>query len=67
MHAAISHGILTVSEISQFVKKGGMIGFVVRNGKVKLQINIDHAKQAGLVISAKLLEIAELVEGGGNG
>ncbi len=54
-------GILTVSEKSQFVQHGGIIGFVIRNGKVKLQINMKRAEQAGLVISAKLLEIAELI------
>jgi hypothetical protein len=40
-----------------------MINFIVRNGKVKLQINNTYAKQAGLEISAKLLEIAQLLEG----
>ncbi len=64
---APSPGILTVSENTQFVQNKGIIGFVIRNGKVKLQINNTHAKQAGLVISAKLLEIAELVEGGEDG
>lgn len=62
-----SAGILTVSDEKQFAKHGGMIGFVVRNGKVKLQININRAKQAGLEISAKLLEISEVIEGNGDG
>ncbi len=62
-----SAGILTVSEAKQFAKHGGMIGFVVKNGKVKLQINLNRAKQAGLEISAKLLEISEVIEGNGDG
>jgi len=57
-------GVLTISEKSQLIQDEGIIQFVTRNGKVKLQINIDHAEQAGLIISAKLLEIAELVERG---
>ncbi len=62
-----SAGILTVSEEKQFAKHGGMIGFVVKNGKVKLQINLVRAKQAGLEISAKLLEISEIIKGNGDG
>ncbi len=60
-------GILTVSENTQFVQRGGIIGFVIRNGKVKLQINMKRAEQAGLIISAKLLEIAELIGEDGDG
>ncbi len=56
-----STGILTVSEKTQFEQQDGIIGFIIKKGKVKLKININNAKQAGLVISAKLLEIAELV------
>lgn len=56
-----STGILTVSEKNQFIQQGGIIGFVIKKGKVKLTININNAKKAGLAISAKLLEIAELV------
>ncbi len=62
-----SSGILTVSEKYEFAKHDGMIGFVVREGKVKLQINVDRLKQSGLEVSAKLLEIAEIVEGNGDG
>jgi len=62
-----SSGILTVSEKNQFAKHIGMIGFVVREGKIKLQININRLKQSGLEVSAKLLEIAEIVERNGDG
>jgi hypothetical protein len=53
---------LTVSEVRDFAAQGGMIGFIQKDGKIKLQINLDAAKQAGLKISAKLLEVAELIE-----
>jgi len=56
-------GTLIVSENTTANRNEGMINFIVRNGKVKLQINNTYAKQAGLEISAKLLEIAQLVEG----
>ena len=63
----VSSGILTVSEKNNFAKHEGMIGFVIKEGKVKLQININRLKQSGLEVSAKLLEIAEIVEGNGDG
>jgi YfiR/HmsC-like len=53
--------ILVVGEGEDFATEGGMIGFVNRNGKIKLQINLQSVKQTGLKISAKLLEIAELI------
>lgn len=53
---------LTVGESKNFVTHGGMIGFVFREGKIKLQINLKVLQLSGLKISAKLLEVADLVE-----
>jgi YfiR/HmsC-like len=55
-------GTLVVGEGENFAAKGGMIGFVRRDSKIKLQINLQSVKQTHLKISAKLLEIAELVK-----
>ncbi|MCX6554668.1 MAG: YfiR family protein [Candidatus Aminicenantes bacterium] len=57
------HGtnVLTVSDISGFAHQGGMIGFVIEDGKVKIEINLQAVNNAGLKISAKLLEIAKIV------
>jgi YfiR/HmsC-like len=57
---------LVVGESQAFVEEGGMIGFVNRNGKIKLQINLYSVKNTGLKISAKLLEVAELIKGEGH-
>jgi hypothetical protein len=57
------HKILVVGESEAFAAEGGMIGFVKRDSKIKLQINLQSVKQTGLKISAKLLEIAELNQG----
>lgn len=59
-------GILLVGSGEEFAAAGGMIAFVNREGRIKLQINQDAVRQSGLKISAKLLEIAELVEGQSN-
>ena len=53
--------ILTVSDIDGFARHGGIIGFVVKEDKVSLEINLSAARQAGLTISAKLLEIATVI------
>jgi len=55
-------GTLIVGEGEEFAAKGGMIGFVKQDSKIKLRINLQSVKQTGLKISAKLLEIAELVK-----
>lgn len=50
--------VLTVSELPGFAEHGGMVGFVLEGGKVRLEINLAAAQGAGLRVSAKLLEVA---------
>jgi len=54
------HGnaVLTVSETDGFMQTGGMINFLLQDGKVRFQINDDAAKAARLKISSKLLSLA---------
>jgi hypothetical protein len=54
--------VLTVSDIKDFTRKGGGIGLVTVNGKVKIEINSRVTLQAGLKVSAKLLEVASIVQ-----
>ncbi|CAN5860358.1 hypothetical protein BH11VER1_BH11VER1_19520 [soil metagenome] len=51
--------VLTVSDISQFCRQGGMIGFVIEDGKVRFEIKSGTAKNAGLQISSRLLKLAK--------
>ncbi|MGZ5543365.1 MAG: YfiR family protein [Limisphaerales bacterium] len=53
--------ILTVSDIPEFATRGGMIRFVKNGSRVGFRINVDAAKEAGLSISAKLLQMAQIV------
>lgn len=55
--------ILTVGEEPAFLGQGGMVAFVKQQDKVKLQINLKCLQQSGLKISAKLLEVVEIVKG----
>ncbi len=53
--------ILTVSDMSAFIKMGGMIHFITRDNKIQIQVNPDAAKSTGLVLSSKLLRVAEVI------
>jgi hypothetical protein len=53
--------ILTVSDIPDFATRGGMIRFVKNGSRVGFRINVEAAKEARLSISAKLLQMAQIV------
>ena len=50
--------ILTVSDIRDFSQRGGMIQFVLADGKVRFEVNVKNAENAGLTLSSDLLEVA---------
>ncbi len=52
--------VLTVSDDAEFIQKGGIVQFLVVDGKVRFAINPDAAQRAGLQISAKLLSLATI-------
>ena len=54
-------GVLTVSDIPRFAEQGGMIGFALERGRVRVEINALRVRGAGLRISSKLLEVARIV------
>jgi hypothetical protein len=53
--------VLTVGESDAFANAGGMIRFVLEGDKVRFEINMDSAEQAGLKISAQLQKLARAV------
>ena len=55
--------VLTVGETDQFLQQGGVIHFLKKESKVRLEINLEAARQANLNISSKLLNVADLVKG----
>ncbi len=57
---------LTTGETKKFTQAGGMFAFFLKDGKVKLQINLKALKKSNLEVSAKLMEIAEIYEGESN-
>lgn len=53
--------VLSVSDIDNFAQRGGIIGFVPRQRKVGLEINVAASHTSGTKISSKLLGVATLI------
>lgn len=53
--------ILTVSDMENFATGGGVISFMRKESKIGIRINAQAAKEGDLYISAKLLQLAEIV------
>jgi hypothetical protein len=56
---------LTVSDIPGFAARGGMIGFVSLEGRVRFEVNVSPMSDAGLTVSSELLKVATKVMGAG--
>ncbi|WP_238527294.1 YfiR family protein [Methylomonas methanica] len=59
---AQKYHVLLVSDADDFAQKGGMIQFTLRDNKLKLVVNLNSVKSAGLKLSSKLLRMAEILE-----
>jgi len=55
--------VLTVGETEQFTQQGGIINFIKKEGKVRLEIDCDAARRTKLQLSSKLLSVADVVKG----
>ena len=53
--------ILTVSDLEDFAYAGGMVRFLTENNKIRFRINVGATREADLSISAKLLQLAQIV------
>ena len=50
--------LLTVGEVPDFLRDGGIVNFVVEDGKVRFDIDREAAARANLAISSRLLRLA---------
>ena len=53
-----SRRVLTVSDQKGFCEQGGILEFMVVDGKVKFLINLDAANDSGIKISSRLARLA---------
>ena len=58
---AHSMGIMTVGDIKDFAHRGGMVAMILDDKKIKLEINLSGAEQAGITISSRLLRLGTIV------
>jgi hypothetical protein len=58
-----SLSVLTVSDVPHFAERGGMIGFVQQEDRVRFEVNRSAAEQGHLVLSSELLKVAVKVLG----
>jgi hypothetical protein len=56
-------GVLTVSDIDRFAATGGTIGLFEVDGKMKIEVNLEAARQSQLKIGAQLLKLTRIVRG----
>jgi hypothetical protein len=62
-----SNGILTVSDMPGFTRRGGMIQFLLEGDKVRFEVNLASAENSKLVLSSELLKVAASVRNGRSG
>src|SRR5689334_14878311 len=55
--------VLTVSDVQDFARAGGMLGLRESGGRIVFEANPEAIRNARLAVSAKVLKLARLVEG----
>lgn len=60
--AASRRGTVTTGDADGFIKAGGAIGFIVVENKLRFEVNLAAANQAGVTISSRLLRLATEVK-----
>ncbi len=63
LEALRGHSVLTVSDASDFLKRGGMIQLIVADNHVRFAVNLDAVHSAQLGLSSELLRVAVSVNG----
>lgn len=51
-------GILTISDLPEFIEAGGVIGFQKKDNKIRFEVNLTESERQGLRISSQLLKLA---------
>ncbi|MCP4715614.1 MAG: YfiR family protein [Deltaproteobacteria bacterium] len=54
--------VLTVGDTEGFCQRGGIINLTLKEDKIRFEINVEAADQAGLKVRSKLLRLSTIVE-----
>lgn len=63
LRALAGHPVLTVGDVADFARVGGVVGMRTSAGKLRFEVNTAAAAAHSLEISAQLLQLATLVTG----
>jgi hypothetical protein len=55
--------VLTIGDADGFARRGGAIGLVVENSRVRFEVNPRAVEGSGVTLSSQLLRLARIVEG----
>jgi hypothetical protein len=61
LNTLAADGALTVSDMPNFTRRGGMIQFILDGNRVRFEINLATAQRARLTLSSQLLKLAVAV------
>jgi hypothetical protein len=61
MEGLDKEAVLTVSDIPQFSRRGGMIQFIREGNRIRFEVNLTATQRAGLTLSSDLLKVATVV------
>jgi YfiR/HmsC-like len=53
---------LTIGESTSFVRDGGMLALVERRQRLRMVVSLANTRRAGLVLSSRLLQLAQVVD-----
>lgn len=56
--------VLTAGETGRFTAEGGVIGLMVKDNRVQIEVNLRAAQNGNLVISSRVLRLAAIAQGG---
>ena len=58
--------VLTLSDVDQFARVGGMAQLYVEDGRIRFRVNLESTKRSRLQFSSRLLALATLVKDDAN-
>ena len=67
LDAAATAAVLSIGESPNFASRGGVIGLLVEERRVRFDIDTDAADAAGLHVSSKLLALCRVIRSAKNG
>lgn len=62
LDATKGSAVLTVGDSEGYAERGVMVNFYLQGNMVRIEVNLDASKRAGLNISSQLLKLARIVQ-----